>query len=697
MKYIKTKVIIFLFIFKLNIAKANFYFTQKLKDDLKNTSQNVLDFIDSSEDKRKIFIDYDIDILKQNYCKKYFAPWDSPFSIITKKELKEFLLKRIKKIHENPGWGFNKQPSSLKWVEDIVYKINIEEFPNINKKGIIIKNTYLRSLPCITPHFKDWTTPGQGYPFDNFQLSYLHAFQPIYIVHKNKSKDWSFIITNQFSVGWVQTKDIAFVDSQFIDEWKNKEYVISIKDDEPIYNIKYNKFLIDSRISQLLPLLKEEKKEYEIFTCECEDNGFAKIQVSKISKQHSKKFPLLLTKLNVSNLINILMNKPYGWGGLYGFRDCTELVRDIFGAFALFLPRNSKWQREAGSRIYLGNLNKKDKIKTILKRGIPFLTLLYFKGHIMLYIGEKDGIPYVFNTIWGLKVKSVIHKEDRAILGKSLIMPLNIGSKYKSIPTTPLDKVSYMILLNDNLIYPELFESQICSGINQLDLIEEGTWKPEISENILKKEKVNSLFQAYRKYIKDIKENKNGDIIFYLKDNTEILWKYKGNNDLQNIFSEKYIVKYPIKKPRTNIDPGNYKNQKFLKSIYGKKKEEIKRNFVKIYWLPKTNLKSYFIYFNKNAGAAPALIRISHQLDKLPEDLKKYIKTVKVDKKDSFGISITLDKKFKNSFKDEKKFKFTNRIPEEIIKIFEENDFIWGGRWYHYDTGYFEYRPEFFR
>ena len=26
--------------------------------------------------------------------------------------------------------------------------------------------------------------------------------------------------------------------------------------------------------------------------------------------------------------------------------------------------------------------------------------------------------------------------------------------------------------------------------------------------------------------------------------------------------------------------------------------------------------------------------------------------------------------------------------------IFEKHGFIWGGRWYHYDTMHFEYRPE---
>ena len=35
-----------------------------------------------------------------------------------------------------------------------------------------------------------------------------------------------------------------------------------------------------------------------------------------------------------------------------------------------------------------------------------------------------------------------------------------------------------------------------------------------------------------------------------------------------------------------------------------------------------------------------------------------------------------------------------NRIQIEIARVFERHGFIWGGRWYHYDTMHFEYRPE---
>jgi hypothetical protein len=38
--------------------------------------------------------------------------------------------------------------------------------------------------------------------------------------------------------------------------------------------------------------------------------------------------------------------------------------------------------------------------------------------------------------------------------------------------------------------------------------------------------------------------------------------------------------------------------------------------------------------------------------------------------------------------------KWANRIPQEIVDAFEAEGFIWGGRWVHFDTMHFEYRPE---
>ena len=62
----------------------------------------------------------------------------------------------------------------------------------------------------------------------------------------------------------------------------------------------------------------------------------------------------------------------------------------------------------------------------------------------------------------------------------------------------------------------------------------------------------------------------------------------------------------------------------------------------------------------------------------------------------SYGVAIDLDTKYSRYWQWDKSHKFHNEFPKEIIDIFEKYGFVWGGRWYHYDTMHFEYRPELF-
>ena len=63
----------------------------------------------------------------------------------------------------------------------------------------------------------------------------------------------------------------------------------------------------------------------------------------------------------------------------------------------------------------------------------------------------------------------------------------------------------------------------------------------------------------------------------------------------------------------------------------------------------------------------------------------------------SYGIAIDLKSDRKDYWKwssPEDGTKRVNQYPKELVEAFEKNNFVWGGKWGHFDILHFEYRPE---
>jgi peptidoglycan LD-endopeptidase CwlK len=158
-------------------------------------------------------------------------------------------------------------------------------------------------------------------------------------------------------------------------------------------------------------------------------------------------------------------------------------------------------------------------------------------------------------------------------------------------------------------------------------------------------------------------------------------------------------------------DPGRIRFIPFFQKMYGASQKEVEKNLVVIRWLPKTfNIP---LRVTKVNAVDKRLSAVSAELDNLPASLKKFLanpggtynyRFVRSEKRlspHSFGIAIDINFGLSDYWYYDKPDKngnlhYRNRIPMEIVEIFEKHGFIWGGKWYHYDTMHFEYRPEMF-
>lgn len=390
--------------------------------------------------------------LEQNYLKHFFAPWDKPFMLLSLREILQQQQEDNARFEQKPGWGENHYKHSREWVDNLIINMNLSEFPNRKQSAITVNDTDLRILPTDKPSFNNPKKPGEGYPFDNLQNSRLYANIPVHVMQRSRDGAWSMVVTPYRTIGWVRSKDIARVSYTFIQRWRSRPLATTIKDDVSVRD-KLKRFYFKTNIGQLLPLVKRYKTFSEVWVAARNSYGRAVLRRARVRNNAIAPWPLAATETNVAHLANEILGQPYGWGGLYDYRDCSALMKDLFTAFAIWLPRNSSDQIKMGKIISLSGMNPANKQRTIAKQAQPFFTLIHAPGHIGLYLGNRDDRDYIYNAIWGLRTgEKGTQSEGRDVIGKTVVMPLDLGIQQPDV-TTLLQRIDAI-----TVILPEFTE-----------------------------------------------------------------------------------------------------------------------------------------------------------------------------------------------------------------------------------------------
>ncbi|MEM7695904.1 MAG: M15 family metallopeptidase [Pseudomonadota bacterium] len=209
-----------------------------------------------------------------------------------------------------------------------------------------------------------------------------------------------------------------------------------------------------------------------------------------------------------------------------------------------------------------------------------------------------------------------------------------------------------------------------------------------------------------------------GNIIVF-PDGTRVAWddgKRKTPADLLTGADVEDMFHWPY--PRASAgkadppklhDPGRVRSQAFFRALYGGSRGAVQRTLRTVPWVP--TLGGGTVSVTTRFGIDGKIAAISRELEQLPSRFHKYLRPsggafnwrviAGTDRLSvhSFGAAVDVNTKYSNYWRWEGQraggtIPFRNQIPMEIVAVFEKHCFIWGGRWYHYDTMHFEYRPE---
>lgn len=394
--------------------------------------QDTLYYLDNSTARRELVTEEQRAYLHEKFLRLYYSPWRRDLPVTNRSDIEA----EIHGFRKNPGYGENRRRHTAAWVPELERNMDLKTYPNASFKAIATVNTDLRVLPTLKPHFNGLKDTSRSYPFDNLQNSAIHANSPLFVTHVAADRSW-LLVESSSGHGWAPARDVARVDDDFIQIWAHSDQVAIIKDPTPVY-LADGTFVFKVGLGAQFPGRIENETHCRILVAMPDERMRAVIHEALVPRGAAIAKPLPLTAENIARLAAELLNKPYGWGGIYHNRDCSSTLKDLFAPFDLWLPRHSSQQAlEGGAFVRLRGLTDEAKEAAIVRTGVPFATLLWAKGHIMLYIGSLQKQAVVFHNTWGIKTLDAQGKKGRKIIGKTVIGSLHPGA---GLPNADLTK-----------------------------------------------------------------------------------------------------------------------------------------------------------------------------------------------------------------------------------------------------------------
>lgn len=279
---------------------------------------------------------------------------------------------------------------------------------------------------------------------DRLQEESLDMGTPLIILCQTKDKLWSYAIAKT-EEGWVETKNLAFTNRTTFIEWLNmKNFVVIIEDKADIIEGKKALTFVDYvRMGTKFPYYPEEKYKvsYVIKIPSRNSKGLLEFKKAFINKRDVHIGYLDYTQRYALKLAFKHLNEPYGWGGSNGEQDCSGYLSQIFNCFGILLPETSTQKIKCGKIIEFQKSDINEiKYISIIQNALEGISFVFFPGHIMLYIGNEDGVPYIIHAIWGVTSYDSQNNKTVNYINKVIVSDLDLGEEVAG--NSLIDRVS---------------------------------------------------------------------------------------------------------------------------------------------------------------------------------------------------------------------------------------------------------------
>jgi hypothetical protein len=286
------------------------------------------------------------------------------------------------------------------YFERIFSRMNLKGIPAVLTPlhGIVTRETNLRVFPT-----EDLVMDRPfDYAFDRFQSDKLDCGTAVAVLHYTTDRSWCFVETG-YARGWVRPNDLAIGNREEVMRFAAAKPLVVTGDVVPFYrDRKLVQFVFNLPMGARLPFAGKDGDASKVYLPWRNSRGGLVVVDGYVhSGAGVQEGYLPYTVTAVMRQAFKLKESRYSWGGLHEGRDCSRFIMDIFRCFGFQMPRDSYRQAVfAGDRrLDVAKWTDSEKMN-LLQRCQHTPTLLYMKGHVMLFLGVVDDRAYAIHSYW---------------------------------------------------------------------------------------------------------------------------------------------------------------------------------------------------------------------------------------------------------------------------------------------------------
>jgi hypothetical protein len=348
---------------------------------------------------------------------------------VSGKEIEEMVAPLIDWARRHVRYGHDNFPVADGFFPDTQRDIGLPSVPGglAVRFGMTAVEADLRVLPT--------TEIGMGvegdYEFDELQVSLLSPGTPVAVVWETPDGRWYFVVT-PYASGWVEARAVGIARSK--DEIGRylhaRPFIVVTEPEVEVYaDRELSRHAGRLRLGCRTPLVGKTNDALVVLVPTRSLDGrlvFRRGFVPAGGAVHEGYLPY--TKRNCMTVAFAMEGRRYGWGGMYGYWDCSSYVRDVFSVFGIVLPRNSGSQAKIGVPLgrFEAGIPDADK-DTVLDKARPGATLLVLPGHVMIYLGEYGGRYYAIHDLWAYRTRDDLGRRELMGVGRVVVSELSLG------------------------------------------------------------------------------------------------------------------------------------------------------------------------------------------------------------------------------------------------------------------------------